>query len=196
MGKRPHGAKLAKARTTRDPLLRETGSHSKSRLVQVLAAHCRTRFSAALHTELPIDAADLRFDSVDGDDQRFSKPGEGMKLALLGKGCPRYQHQDLQFTASPSLFVRLHLPAFEQMEGLLGLSLCDEQAGDNEVFVLLVQSWQALPLRSARRGPALCRCQISCRKCEAGLYRLDAPLEQRPVGRRLPWQPSKPPTEP
>ena len=106
-----------------------------------------------------------------GQGERFSKPGEGMKLALLGKGCPRYQHQDLQLTASPSLFVRLQLPAFEQMEGLLGLSLCDEQAGDNEVFVLLVQSWQALPLRSARRGPALCRCQISCRKCEAGLYR-------------------------
>jgi hypothetical protein len=39
-------------------------------------------------------------------------------------------------------------------------------------------------VQSARRGPALCRCQVSCHKREPGLHRLDAPLEQRQVGRR------------
>src|SRR6266566_4434768 len=38
-------------------------------LEQMLAAHYRTRFFAALHIELLIDAADLGFDGVDGDDQ-------------------------------------------------------------------------------------------------------------------------------
>src|SRR5436305_544696 len=47
----------------RDPLHRETDHHSKS---------CRTRFFAALHIELPIDTANLRFHGVDGDDQRLS----------------------------------------------------------------------------------------------------------------------------
>src|SRR6266567_7990745 len=70
--------------------------------------------------------------------EHCSKSGEGMKLALLGKGGPRYQHQALYFTTCPSRFVRLDLPAFEQAEGLLGLPLCDEQAGDDEVFLLLV----------------------------------------------------------
>ena len=58
-------------RSTRDPVPSETRHHSKSRLEQVLAAHCRTRLFATLHTELLIDAADLRFHGVDGDDSRF-----------------------------------------------------------------------------------------------------------------------------
>src|SRR6266567_312477 len=56
-------------RTMRDPVFRETGGQSKRRLEQVLVAHCLTCFFAALHAELPIDAADLGFDGVDGDDQ-------------------------------------------------------------------------------------------------------------------------------
>src|SRR5215472_13238237 len=125
-----------------------------------------------------------------------SKTGGGMKQALLSKSCARHERQALHFTTCPPHLVRLDLPAFEQAEGLRGLPLRDEQAGNDEVFLFLVQPWQAHPLWSACRGPVLCCREVSCRKREPGLYCLDAPLELRQVGRRPCRHPSKQHTEP
>src|SRR5207302_6453938 len=50
--------------------------------------------------------------------QRFSEQGRGLQWALLGKVRQSREGQDLHFTASPPMLVRLYPPAFEQGDGL------------------------------------------------------------------------------
>src|SRR5258708_38000859 len=137
-----------------------------------------------------------------GQRQGFSQPLPGLRLALLGKVQESYEDQHLQVASRAPLLARLNLSALEQVERLVDLAvptcnvprvatlrlsrlernsllLCHDQAGNHELFLLLGQQWNALPMHGARDGPALDRSQIKSRQLESGLRDEDFPVEQR-----------------
>ena len=67
---------------------------------------------------------------------------------------------DLQFTTCTPLGTRLGLPAFEQVQGFFCLSLCNQQAGDNQCFPLLLKEAEVLAELRYGGQPALHCCQV------------------------------------